>query len=130
MDVKGAFDHLAKNQLITQILELGIDGDLVRWTSSFLTNCKLQLTIDGYTNREKKIETGIPQGSPVLPVLFLIYISGVFVKIQRDLPTVLSLLFVDHLGFIATGQFPKEIADTLEKVGHIALKWGRKNTVT
>lgn len=70
MDVKGAFDHVAKNQLIARMLELGIDGDLVRWTSSFLTNRKLQLTIDGHTNQDRIIDTGIPQGSPVSPVLF------------------------------------------------------------
>lgn len=48
---------------------------------------------------------------------------------QRDLPTVLSLSFVDDLEFIATGQSSKEIANTLEKVSQIALKWSRKNAV-
>lgn len=60
----------------------------------------------------------------------MIYISGVFVKIQSELPTVLSLSFVDDLGFIATGRSPKEIANTLEKVSQVALQWGRENAVT
>lgn len=38
MDVKGAFDHVSKTQLIARMLELGVDGDLIRWTKSFLTN--------------------------------------------------------------------------------------------
>ena len=38
MDVKGAFDHVSKTQLVARMLELEIDGDLIRWTKSFLTN--------------------------------------------------------------------------------------------
>ena len=83
MDVKEAFDHVSKRQLLTRMIELGIDGDLVTWTGSFLIDRKVQLVIDGHDNKEKEIETGIPQGFPVSPILFLIYISGVFNKISE-----------------------------------------------
>ena len=66
MDVKGAFDHVPKGQLLTHKIELGVDGDLVTWTGSFLTDRKVQFVIDGHDNKERKIETGIPQGSPAL----------------------------------------------------------------
>ena len=75
MDVKGAFDHVSKPQLKGRMVELGIDGDLVRWTKSFLTNRELQLVIDGHNNYERRVETGIPQRSPVSPILFLFNIS-------------------------------------------------------
>ena len=51
MDVKGAFDHVSKGQLLTRIIELGIDGDLVNWTGSFLIDRKVQLVIDGHDNK-------------------------------------------------------------------------------
>ena len=130
MDVKGAFDHVAKNQLISQMAELDIDGDLIRWTRSFLTDRKIQLIIDGHANQEERIETGIPQGSPVSPILFLIYISGVFGQVEENLPGVVSLSFVDDLGFIASGASVKEIAKTLEKVSKVVLQWGKENAVT
>ena len=41
MDVKGAFHHISKNQLLMRMIELGIDGDLVTWTGSFFTNRKI-----------------------------------------------------------------------------------------
>ena len=122
MDVKGAFDHVSKTQLVARMLELEIDGDLIRWTRSFLTDRKLQLVIDGHNNQEKEVETGIPQGSPVSPILFLIYISGVFEQVEKELPGIVSLLFVDDLGFIASGISVKEMAKTLEKVGRIVLE--------
>ena len=109
MDVKGAFDHVSKGQLIARMVELGIDGDLVLWTRSFLTDRKFQLVIDGHENREREIETGIPQGSPVSPILFLIYISGVFEEVTKTCPLVTSLSFIDDLGFIASGSSVKEV---------------------
>ena len=48
MDVKGAFDHISKGQLLNRMIELDIDGDLVNWTGSFLTDRKVQLVIDGH----------------------------------------------------------------------------------
>ncbi len=63
MDVKGAFDHVSRGQLITRMIELGVDGYLVAWTNSFLTDRRIQLVIDGHENKERDIETGIPQGS-------------------------------------------------------------------
>ena len=109
MDVKGAFDHVSKAQLITRMIELGIDGDLVAWTSSFLIHRKIQLVIDGHENKEREIKTGIPQGSPVSPILFLIYISGVFDTVTEASPSVISLSFIDDLGFIASGSLVKEV---------------------
>lgn len=86
MDIKGAFDHVSRCQLLKRIIELGIDGDLVAWTRSFLTNRKIQIVIDGHKNKEREIETGIPQGSAASPILFLIYISGVFDSVSETCP--------------------------------------------
>ena len=130
MNMKGAFDHVSRRQLLTRMIELGIDGDLVTWTGSFLTNRKVQLVIDGHDNKEKEIETGIPQGCPVSPILFLIYISGVFDKVLETNPLVTSLSFVDDLGFIAASSSVEEVAKTLENVAQVVLKWGRLNAVT
>ena len=63
MDVKGAFDHVSKAQLIARMIELGIDGDLLSWTNSFLTDRKIQLVIDGH---EKKRERSKPESRKVL----------------------------------------------------------------
>ncbi len=84
MDVKGAFDHVSRSQLLKCMIDLGIDGDLVAWTKSFLTDRKIQLVIDGYDNKEREIRTGIPQRSPVSPILFLIYVIGVFDAVTKD----------------------------------------------
>ena len=61
--------------------ELEIDANLVSWIGLFLSNRKIQLVIYGYDNKEREIKTGIPQGSLMLAIFFLIYISEIFNKI-------------------------------------------------
>lgn len=103
------------------MIKLGVDGDLIRWTQSFLTDLKVQLVIDGHDNKERGTETGIPQGSPVSPTLFLIYISGVFDQVTDSHAEITSLSFVDDLGFIASGYSVKELAKTLGQVAKVVL---------
>ena len=128
--MKGAFDHISKRQLIDCIVELGIDGDLVLWTRSFLTDQKVQLVIDGHENWKREIETRIPQSSIVSPILFLMYISGVFKKVTKTCSLVLFMSFIDNLGFIALGSSVKKVEKALEKMAKTVIKWGIRNAVT
>ena len=130
MDVKRAFDHVSRAQLAQRMADLGIDDDLIGWTQSFLTDRWVELMIDGYVNPKHKVETGIPQGSPVSPILFLIYISGVFSQIETRLPQITCLSFMDDLSFLTAGYSVPEIKKALEEAGSIALGWGTNNAVT
>ena len=130
MDVKGAFDHVSRAKLVQRMADLGIDNDLIGWTQSFLTDRSVELVVDGFTNPRQKIESGIPQGSPVSPILFLIYISGVFSVVEKQLLNVTCVSFVDDLGFITADRSISKIAKTVEKAGHIVLEWGANNAVT
>lgn len=78
LDIKGAFDHVAKNRLLEILKRTGLPLSLLSWVKSFLSNRRLRLAFDGQIETFKSIETGIPQGSPVSPILFLIYIRDLF----------------------------------------------------
>ena len=86
--------------------------------------------MDRHDNKEQDIETRSPQGSPVSPLLFLIYISGVFEKVTDSNPVVMSLFFIDNLGFIASENSVEELAKTLGEVAKVVLEWGQCNAVT
>lgn len=129
MDVKGAFDHVAPAQLTRRMEELGLDGDLIRWTQSFLEDRRVQLVIDGFQCLEQPIQAGIPQGSPVSPILFVIYLSGVFRAIEAAVPGIRGLSFVDDIGLLIAGRSVAQVATYLEQAGNAAITWGRQNAV-
>ena len=82
MDVKGAFDHVSANQLQKVCQNLGLPRSLCRWIECFMDNRHLQLAFDGNKQEKTRIKIGIPQGSPVSPILFLIYIRNIFPEIN------------------------------------------------
>lgn len=84
-----------------RMLEMGIDGDLMRWTLSFLADSKVQLVVDGFQCQVQPISTGVPQASPVSPILFVIYLSGVSKAIEEAVPGIKVLSFADDLGLVA-----------------------------
>jgi len=81
MDVKGAFPHMAKGNLIKRMEEMGFEADLVRWVESFMEGRKVIMSMDGKEGDSMDVETGVPHGSPVLPVLFVIFLSGLFGRV-------------------------------------------------
>lgn len=71
----------------------------------------------------------MPQGLPVSPILFTIYLSGVFDMIERSVTGVQSLSFADDVGLPASGHSVKEVCDKLQKAGKVAIEWGHDNVV-
>jgi ribonuclease HI len=128
MDVKGAFDHVSSSKLVERMRELRVDGDLVRWTWSFLADRKVQLVIDGFQCAEQPV-TGVPQGSPVSPILFVIYLSGVFHAIEETVPGVQALSFADDLGMVVSASSVAQACERLKQAGEAAIDWGVQNVV-
>src|SRR5437868_11797531 len=64
VDVKGAFDHVSRTQLLLILQSLGFPPAVLSWTESFLTDRQLGLSFDGQRQALQPINTGIPQGSP------------------------------------------------------------------
>ena len=77
LDIKGAFDHVKKDKLLQILHELQLPDNLISWVSSFLTNRKIQLAFEGQIQQLVDLNIGVPQGSPISPILFLIYIRNI-----------------------------------------------------
>lgn len=82
MDVKRTFNHISRNRLRRKMDPLGADGDLVRWTGSFISESKVRV-VDCHQCKIVEVETGVPQGSLVSPILFAIDLHGIFKKMEK-----------------------------------------------
>jgi Reverse transcriptase (RNA-dependent DNA polymerase) len=72
----------------------------------------------------------VPQGSPVSPILFIIYLCGIFDKIEEQNPEITALSFIDDIAFLAPRKTVKDIQDALSNAGEQAIAWGLTNNVT
>ena len=78
LDIKGAFDYVSKPRLLLILAKLGLPGNLSRWVLSYLSDRKIQLAFDNRIQPDPvRIDIGIPQGSPISPILFLLYVRDI-----------------------------------------------------
>ena len=98
LDVKGAFDHVAKERLLQTMDSLGLPQSIINWTRSFLEDRLIRLAFDGQIEGFSAVETGVPQGSPISPILFLIYIRDLF----QNLEDVYPLSYIDDIALATT----------------------------
>ena len=75
LDLKKGFDTVDHEILISKLDSYGVQGDAKEWFVSYLNNRYQYCSLDGYRSTAKMITCGIPQGSCLGPLLFIIYLN-------------------------------------------------------
>jgi len=81
-DIKGFFDFVNYQYLLTEMQSRQIPLEYLKWTANFLDNCKAAICVDGTRGDSKPVKNGIPQGSLVLSILVLFYLAGLLEVFQ------------------------------------------------
>jgi len=90
----------------------------------------VRLVLDGTEGEPHKVETGIPQGSPAAPILFITYLLGIFEEVERECEGVRALSFADDISWWVEGKTEEEVTNKLSNASEVACRWGDKNGVT
>ena len=96
-DLKKAFDYCDHTILLSKLSKYGIRGSELLWFKSYLSNRKQFVTIDNFNSLLTDVLLGVPQGSILGPLLFLIYINDLPLA-----PKLFALLFADDTTLLAS----------------------------
>lgn len=77
-DLQGAFDTVHHDWLVYILHSLRLPEWLCKWVTSYVTERTTTLTFDGKDAIERPVTAGAPQGSPVSPIIFILFITPLF----------------------------------------------------
>ena len=75
LDVEKAFDNVWHNGLRYKIFQLDLPTKMTRWLSDFLVGRLIQVNVNNFFSNQINPKAGVPQGSVLRPLLFLIYVN-------------------------------------------------------
>ena len=108
-DISKAFDRVWHTGLIAKLARVGICGDLLQWFSDYLSNRQQRVVINGQSSEWKSIKAGVPQGSVLGPLLFLIFINDLTFQVRSSEVR----LFADDTILYVIADNPKDSIEAL-----------------
>ena len=121
VDFSRAFDSVVHSKLMNKLLQLGIRDALFGWIGSFLTNRSQCVVVENSCSKLYKVISGVPKGSVLGPVLFLLFINDM-TEIFDD--TVTCKLFADDVKIYS--MIDGTIASPLTKAIDSLSAWSKK----
>ena len=121
-DISKAFDRVWHKGLIAKLAANGIHVDLLSWLTSYLSNRQQRVVLPGATSQWRNVKAGVPQGSILGPLLFLLYINDIVKDIQTNIR-----LFADDTSLFIIVYNPHRASELLNadlsKIEDWACKW-------
>ena len=111
LDIKGGFDNVNPSTLCGMLRARAVNPYIVAWTKSFLSGRSCRLRYQGSPKVFAPVSVGTPQGSPVSPLLFVIYVS----RLHSEIPGGLTLSYVDDFGLTASSSSYRRNVQILQK---------------
>ena len=121
LDISKAFDKVWHDGLIFKLKQNGICGNLINLFHSYLNNRMQRVVLNGTESEYKHIESGVPQGSVLGPLIFLIYINDLEKNIKSHVN-----FFADDTMLFSIVNNPEQTAREMNKDLQTINKWAEQ----
>ena len=74
-DICKAFDSVWHKGLLAKLPMFGLHNNLIKWIASFISDRSFAIRVDGFLSEPHAINSGVPQGSVISPLLFILFIN-------------------------------------------------------
>lgn len=125
LDVSGAYDNVSRERLLHNLRKRQVSERIIRWIASFLSGRSTTLKLQEYTAPSAPIQTGIPQGSPISPILYLFYNADLIEACKTQETEAVG--YIDHASIIAVGSTAQRNCKTLKGIHRKAEKWAAQH---
>ena len=127
IDFSRAFDSIVHSKLLAKLQSFGICGSLLLWLDAFLANRTQRVCVDNCLSDDGKVVSGVPQGSVLGPILFLLFINDIdcvcdsnsTLKMFADDLKIYSIFDLSHV----CNSMSNYLQKTINKVCEWAAKW-------
>ena len=128
LDVTGAFPNVSALRLLHNLRLKRIDHRIVRWIESWLSDRTTILKTSEHETQRVKISTGIPQGSPLSPILFLFYNALLLEELEQR--GVQACGFVDDIGLLLEADTTEESCIKIAEIhDEVCIPWAKLHGV-
>ena len=128
LDFSKAFDTVPHKKLLHKLEKYGIIGPIHTWLSNFLTKRTMRVVLEGESTVEVAVESGVPQGTVLGPILFLCHINDLPAAVESQVR-----LFADDCLLyreIRNNNDHVALQSDLRSLEHWAKKWGMRFNAT
>ena len=125
IDLQKAFDTVDHNILLDRLAH-GIRGIANEWIKSYLSNRQQYVSINGHDSNKLEIKHGVPQGSVLGPLLFLIYIND----LHNSIKYCIVHHFADDTNLLISENSPKKMQDHINSDLRCLCRWFRANKIS
>ena len=125
IDLKKAFDTVDIPILLSKLKRYGFRNKAHDWFTSYLTNRSQYVNIGNATSSKRSITHGVPQGSVLGPILFLLYINDL-----HNATILYTLLFADDTSFLFSGRNLQELVELVNTELEKAFCWFKANKLS
>lgn len=120
-DISKAFDRVWHKGLLFKLKQNGIKGDLLKWISHYLSGRSQKVFVGSSMSESKILSAGVPQGSVLGPLLFLIYVNDIVEHLLS-----ITRLFADDTSLSFTSGNIQDIEGILNHDLRIITVWAKQ----